>query len=83
MRVTTIVLLVGMAGAVLAGSGCIAVADNDPVQYRLPTLGKELTDLSKARDAGAVTEPEYQRLRQKLLERDRRVAGSHRVHDKS
>ncbi|HET6428067.1 MAG TPA: SHOCT domain-containing protein [Phycisphaerae bacterium] len=75
MRAVTILVAVGMVAGALACGGCIAAADNDTVHYGMPTLGQELTDLSKAREAGAVTEQEYQDLRQKLLSCDGRTCG--------
>lgn len=50
--------------SVLSLGGC--VVGNDTRVYR-PTLGQQLIDLQKARDAGAMTEVEYATERSKLL----------------
>ena len=52
-------------------SGCvIAMGNRDLGQPRNnpATLGQQLSDLKKARDAGALSEDEYQAQRKKLLE---------------
>ena len=80
MRTVTIALLLGLAGTLLVGSGCIAATDHDVVQCRPPTLGQELTDLHKARDTGALTEKEYAGLRAKLMDRKGHVCTHSCVH---
>lgn len=50
--------------SVMSLGGC--VVGNDTRVYR-PTLGQQLIDLQKARDAGAMTEAEYATERSKLL----------------
>lgn len=50
--------------SILSLGGC--VVGNDTRVYR-PTLGQQLIDLQKARDAGAMTEVEYATERSKLL----------------
>lgn len=55
----------------IALSGCVAAIGNDTgprPRTGSVTLGQELIDLQKARDAGAITESEYQLQRAKLLE---------------
>ena len=53
--------------AVAALQGCVAVGGT--TRSDAPTLGKELTDLKAALDAGAITEPEYQAAKSQLLSR--------------
>ena len=56
-------------------SGCvIAMGNRDLGQGKPPaTLGQELTDLKKARDAGAIGEDEYQAQKKRILdERNRK-----------
>ena len=50
--------------SILSLGGC--VVGNDTRVYR-PTLGQQLIDLQKARDAGAMTEVEYATERSELL----------------
>ncbi len=52
--------------AVLLLTGCIGLQlGGDKTQVQ-PTVGQQLVDLKKARDAGAITEAEYQAKRDKL-----------------
>lgn len=55
--------------AMLAGtlSGCILAVGNTDRLRSPATLGQELTDLKKARDANVISEEEYQAQRRKLL----------------
>jgi hypothetical protein len=61
---TTVSLL-----AVLLLSGCLAlqVGGGDKKETPKPTLGQQLTDLKTARDAGAITDAEYETQKAKLL----------------
>ena len=62
-----LVILSGCAlGAITAG--CIAVGGTD--NFTQPTLGKQLQDLKVARDTGAVSDPEYNDARGKLINGD-------------
>jgi hypothetical protein len=67
-KILRIAALLGVLAGALALSGCIASIGNgsDPSRHGT-TLGQELIDLQKARDAGTITETEYQTQRQKLL----------------
>jgi len=53
--------------ALLLGNGCIAIGNRD-AQRPNATLGQQLIDLQKARDAGAITDAEYRAQKAKLLE---------------
>ena len=61
---TTVSLL-----AVLLFSGCLAlqVGGGDKKETSKPTIGQQLTDLKTARDAGAITDAEYETQKAKLL----------------
>ncbi len=50
-------------------TGCLAlqVGGGDKPEARKPTVGQQLIDLKSARDAGAITESEYQAQKAKLL----------------
>ena len=53
--------------AVLLLNGCIAIGNRD-AQTGHGTLGQQLIDLQKARDAGALSESEYQTQKARLLQ---------------
>ena len=49
-------------------SGCVAAIGNRDAQHGNATLGQQLIDLQKAKEAGAITDPEYQTQKARLLE---------------
>jgi hypothetical protein len=55
--------------AMLLFSGCLAlqVGGGDKQQVEKATVGKQLVDLKAARDAGAITDAEYETQKAKLL----------------
>ena len=53
--------------AMLLLGGCVAAIGNRDAQRSHGTLGQELIDLQKARDAGAITDAEYQTQKGRLL----------------
>ncbi len=55
--------------AMLLLTGCLAlqVGGGDKQESRKPTVGQQLTDLKAARDAGALTQAEYEAQKAKLL----------------
>ena len=59
-----------VALAVLLGlCGCVAAIGNRDAQHSSGgTLGQQLIDLQKAKDAGALSEAEYQSQKARLLE---------------
>ena len=62
--------LLGLLAGAFALSGCVLAIGNEPAPIPAKhgaTLGQELMDLQKARDAGVITETEYQAQREKLL----------------
>ena len=55
--------------AMLCLSGCVAAIGNrDAQRLGSATLGQQLIDLQKAKEAGAITEAEYQTQKARLLE---------------
>ncbi len=66
-HITSISLIV----ATLVLGGCIfAPGDSDrsgPARVR-PTVGQELLDLDRARDAGVISEAEYDRAKDRILD---------------
>ena len=55
--------------AMLFLSGCIglSIGGGSKSQTSCPTLGQQLIDLQKAKDSGAITEPQYEAQKAKLL----------------
>jgi starvation-inducible outer membrane lipoprotein len=56
--------------ALLLLTGCIAAIGNG--ESRSATVGQQLVDLQKAKDAGALTEAEFQEQKAKLLRGNKR-----------
>ncbi len=54
--------------AILLLSGCVAAIGNRGTDRSTGTLGQQLIDLQKAKDAGAISEAEYQTQKARLLE---------------
>jgi len=48
--------------------GCIGVQGGSDVVKPEQTLGQELIDLKKAKEDGAITNKEYEKLKKKLLD---------------
>ncbi|HEV2208318.1 MAG TPA: SHOCT domain-containing protein [Verrucomicrobiae bacterium] len=55
-------------GCLLSGCAWQLGADTTGTTIIRPTKGKELIDLKKARDQGAITEDEYQAQRKNIME---------------
>ncbi|MBD3647781.1 MAG: hypothetical protein HUJ31_10090 [Pseudomonadales bacterium] len=62
MRSESLIALLLLAFVV---TGCVRVDIGD--RKDMPTLGEEMVDLYKAREAGAISESEYQVTRKQLL----------------
>ena len=54
----------------LLGSGCAIQIGNRHPEASGGTVGQQLVDLKKAREAGAISEDEYQAQRKKVLDED-------------
>lgn len=69
MKRINLLLLAALAALVVTTSGCVVALGNSgtPKGGGSATMGQQLTDLKKARDAGALSESEYEAQRQKLL----------------
>ena len=65
-----IIVPASLACAALLGlSGCVAAIGNRDAQHSgAGTLGQQLIDLQKAKEAGAITETEYQAQKARLLD---------------
>lgn len=61
----TTLVLGGCIFAPRGGSG-----DWDGTSRARPTIGQELLDLDRAREAGVITSAEYERTRARILERE-------------
>ena len=62
------------AAAIL--TGCVAAIGNRDDGPARATLGQQLVDLQKAKDAGALTDSEFQEQKQRLLSKTRPKAGT-------
>ncbi len=54
-------------GLVILGSGCVAAIGNRGEHGGNGTLGQELIDLKKAKDAGVINDADYEEQRARLL----------------
>ena len=59
--------IVGLS-AMLLLNGCLLLGTGDRHETHPPTTGQQLVDLKKARDAGAISDGEFEAQKQKLLE---------------
>lgn len=68
MKKITVSTLIALT-ALLCLTGCVAAIGNRDAQHSSGgTLGQQLIDLQKAKEAGAITEAEYQTQKARLLE---------------
>ena len=67
-RTLFLVALLAVASPLLLG-GCAVDFATHATTPPQPTVGQQLIDLQKARDAGALSESEYQAQREKFLAR--------------
>lgn len=61
-------LLLAAAALALPAGGCVSASESS-VEARTTTIGRELQDLEDARDKGLLTEAEYQKKREQILDR--------------
>ncbi len=65
------IIIPGLAGvaALFLLTGCLAldIGGGSSSKSQAPTLGQQLMDLQKAKDAGAINEAEFQTQKAKLL----------------
>jgi len=68
MKKLIIAALIGLSASTLL-TGCLnlQLGGGSTTRPQAPTVGQQLIDLQKAKDAGAITEAEYQSQRAKLL----------------
>jgi hypothetical protein len=66
MKKSFVPLLAGVSALLLLG-GCMIGSSAHQIT-QLPTVGQQLIDLQKARDAGAITDAEYQTQKAKFLQ---------------
>ena len=74
MKTRTAVLLSLSVTAALLSSGCVFAIGcpskgDEPSKTTQPTRGSELMDLKKAREAGVITQEEYDQAKQRILEK--------------
>lgn len=60
-----------LAGLALLSAGCWGGGSTTTTHSEVKTIstGQELMDLKKARDSGAISESEYQRLRENIIKK--------------
>jgi hypothetical protein len=66
MKKLVMLVCLGLASSCLL-SGCVAAIGNRDGARSNATLGQQLIDLQKAKEAGAISEAEYDAQRAKLL----------------
>ena len=67
---THLLLYLMIACAISPLTGCVAsIGNRDAGMAHGTTVGQQLIDLKKAKDAGAITEAEYQEQRTRFLKR--------------
>jgi len=68
MKKLFVPILIGLSTAMLL-TGCIGVqlGGGSTTRTQAPTVGQQLIDLQKAKDAGIITDAEYQTQKAKVL----------------
>ena len=68
MKKLLVPMMIGLSALTLL-SGCLdlKLGGGTTTRHQTATLGQQLLDLQHARDAGAITDPEYQAQKAKLL----------------
>ena len=66
----TLVVLVLCGALVFGAAACGGGGADVRSDISTTTVGQQLIDLKKALDAGAITQQEYQKARQKILDRN-------------
>lgn len=66
-RITYFILLGLMSLTLCAGCVGFQIGGGSTTRTQCPTVGQQLIDLRKAKDAGIITEAEYQTQKAKLL----------------
>ena len=57
-----------LLASLLTLNGCLLIAGGGKTTTVNPTLGQQLEELKDARDKGAITESEYQKAKQRMLD---------------
>jgi len=66
MKTLLVSTLIGFTTMTLL-TGCIASGGKTVREIHYPTVGQQLMDLQKAKEAGAITEPEYEAEKARIL----------------
>src|SRR5512135_727250 len=69
MRITRIVVAAIMVGSPLALAGCLGGGADVEQHISTVSKGKELEDLKRALDEGAIDQKDYEKVREKILKR--------------
>jgi hypothetical protein len=73
MKKLLVALSIGLS-ALMLQTGCVglSVGGGTTTRTQAPTLGQQLIDLQKAKDAGAINDADYQAQKAKLLENNKK-----------
>jgi len=63
------ILMILLTAFMAANVGCIGLQGGSDVVKPEQTLGQELIDLNKAKEEGAITNEEYEKLKKKLMDK--------------
>ncbi len=67
MKHSKILQFIGVLTLTLLWSGCIVIGNRGDAHDRNATVGQQLIDLQKAKDAGLISDAEYQAQKAKIL----------------
>ena len=67
MKKLILPVLAGLAAMMLLDGCVFAIGSGDKSKTQPPTVGQQLMDLQKAKDAGALTDTEFQAQKAKIL----------------
>ena len=78
-RVTSVVVMVALAVVVMValavsltgccGGGTKEIKQTSPVNVETKTTGEQLMDLQKAHESGAISDKEYNKMRQNIIDK--------------
>lgn len=70
-RVAGVVVMVALAASLsgCCGGGSKEIKQTSPVNVETKSAGEQLMDLQKAKESGAITEKEYNKMRQNIIDK--------------
>jgi hypothetical protein len=69
MRQRLLLPCLALCGLILTTAGCWGGGSTTYSETKTVTTGQELMDLKRARDSGAISESEYQRVRENIIKK--------------